>query len=244
MYSSARHGASRLQRPLLASSGFQSQDLTPYLHDNQPFKFDFHDFFSNIPAGVAQGFIFNNEDANHGILTKGLVVHSTIPGQEVEVTLSVKGFWFTPGAVGDPPDEVHQEIEIDGEFESTSLAAGSEAGVSYDQSLKPFLGELGPKGKTEEFTVPDRVPFLDFLPPGDMNLPPHTRIDYLDFLDVHAMLSADGQPGEMATSDFSGTTLELSTATPVPESGSLRLAVLSFSAAWWWVRRWSRRMPR
>jgi hypothetical protein len=176
-------------------------------------------------------------------LTKGLVVNSTVPGQEVQALIIVTGFWFTPGAVGDPPDEVHQEIEIDGNFESDSVAPGLEAGVSYDQSLKPFLGQLGPMGHDEKFTFPNRVPFMDSLPPGDMNLPPHTRIDYVDELIVDATLSPQGRVGEMATSDFSGTTLELSRATPVPESGSFPLALLSFAVVWRWTRRWSRLMP-
>jgi hypothetical protein len=70
-----------------------------------------------------------------------------------------------------------------------------------------------------------------------MDLPPQTRIDYYDLLDVHAMLSDAAQPGDVATSDFYGTTRELSTAAPVPEFNTLPLAMTGSILTYWWIRR-------
>lgn len=104
------------------------------------YNFDLHDFFPVFGAGMATGFVSQNEGPNFALLEKGLKLQlSTLdaccaPGTQVDISLFIEATWDNPGGL------TTQSSSINGKLESNT--AFSRVDVTAFQRINPFLDGL------------------------------------------------------------------------------------------------------
>ncbi len=192
----------------------QVKDLTNSVTDGKKFDFDMHTYFPSFfpQVGEGTGFIFLDENASFGLLTKGLDVKANAAGQVRNAELDIFAHWDHPAG------NVTQQIEVAGTL--TVSPPNGVAAVKYDDELHPFLTDP-PNGPVQNGngTALDQVgsaPVSDGLGPATMFLAAG-RIDYKDILQVGAQ--------DFAESDFLGTSTEIST---IAEPGTPLMLCMSW----------------
>ena len=196
----------------------QFVDLTSKITNGQKVSFDMNTYFPTYFTQKNQGtgFIFIDENVSFGLLTKGLKVTATAPGQLVNAELDIFAHW--DHAAGN----IEQQIEVSGVLNTSLASPNAIAQVHYFDTLHPFLTDA--PGQPVQGNVvsvaasaPNGVPISDGLGPATQFLPAG-RIDYQDILAVGASLDAGVAAGIFATSDFINTDTESSTLTPEPST--------------------------
>lgn len=192
------------------------KDITSMVQDGKRFNFDMHTYFPDLfpQTGQGTGFIFIDENAQFGLLTKGLDVMTNALGQVRNAEIDVYAHWIHAAGV------VTQEIEVDGTL--TVNPPSGVAAVHYYDTLSPFLTDP-PSAPVQGSGTRDVVgssPVTDGL--GPLSVPLLAgRIDYVNVLQVGAQ--------DFAESDFISTSKELSELA-VPELSTWAMMLAGFAA--------------
>jgi hypothetical protein len=210
-------------------NNIQLVDLTSKVMDGQMFSFDMNTYFPTyFPLkGVGTGFIFIDENASFGSLTKGLEVSETVPGQMVNAELDIFAHWDHDAG------DVEQLIKVEGLLTTSLANPDAVASVKYFDTLSPFLTDA-PAQPVQGNVVtgvasPNGFLVVDGLGPVTMPLPKGT-IKYQDILAVGALLGPNAGPGDLASSNFIGTASEMSVLTPVVTPEPSTIVLLTFGS--------------